>query len=213
MIISVAIQHNAHPYQKGEASLAARDLLVRLLRHHGIACDSPVTLDRDARGRPFFASEELRRDIDFNLSHTEKTVAVAIAIREAGEDTPRIGIDVEIPHPRIRKKQLAARFFAENEIRLLDESDDEEATFLSLWTRKEAYLKYLGTGLAGEMQTTDTTDPSALAVTLLTYPLTESGEMLSLCLKEGVTPPKAEDFLVHLDSPETSSCKTRPPVV
>ena len=201
MIISVAIQHSAQPYNKGEASAKARAMLADLLQNSGIDCDSPVVLQKDDRGRPFFASEALRHDVDFNLSHTEKTVAVAIAIREAGEDAPRVGIDVEMPHPRIRKKQLAARFFAENEIRLLDESNDEERAFLSIWTRKEAYLKYLGTGLAGEMQTADTTEPSALTVTLLTYPLTESGEMLSLCMKAGVTPPKIEDFLFSKENP------------
>ena len=210
MKISVALLHVDSPFARGEASRAARAILADLLRKNGIPCDA-ADLDRDERGRPYFTDPALHREIDFNLSHTDKTVAVAIAIRENEGETPRVGIDVEVPHPRIRKKQLAARFFSKNEIALLDESADEEAAFLSIWTRKEAYLKYRGTGLAGEMQTADTTLPSSLSVTLLTYPL--RGMALSLCLSEGVAPPRAEDFLVYSEIPETPSCKTDPTVV
>lgn len=201
MIISVALRHVEASLSRAEASRVSRELLEALLHRNGITIDTPFEMERDEHGRPFPKNPSLCALLDFNVSHTKNTVAVALSIRESEKETPRIGIDVESPHPHIRKKQLAERFFSENEIALLNESADEESTFLSIWTRKEAYLKYRGTGLAGQMQSADTTNPASLSVTLETYPLSYGDAILSLCLSEGVIPPKSSDFLLIQENP------------
>ena len=201
MIISIALYHIDSSLPRAEASRVSRELLKALLQKNSITFDSPLELERDDHGRPFPKDPSLRHLFDFNVSHAGNTVAVALAVREKDGESPRIGIDVEIPHPRIRKLSLAERFFTENEQLLLRSSTHLDEDFLRIWTRKEAYLKYLGTGLAGQMQSADTTCPTTLSVTLETYPLTGADAMLSLCLPEGVPPPKAEDFLVFREIP------------
>ena len=201
MTISVALYHVESPIPRVEARRLSRELLEALLRKKGITFSSPLEIERDEHGRPFPKDPYLRSLLDLNVSHTENTIAVALAVREKDGEAPRIGIDVEIPHPRIRKLSLAERFFTENEQILLRSSMHLDEDFLHIWTRKEAYLKYLGTGLAGQMQSADTTCPASLSVTLETYPLTGTDAMLSLCLPEGVSPPKVEDFLVFREIP------------
>jgi len=96
-----------------------------------------------AEGRPFLAPVFERTGLSFNLSHTEGLVAMAVC-RHA-----RVGIDVE----KMDRAPLdvAERYFSAAEIAQLRALPAEEQSrhFLRLWTLKEAYLKAIGTGLAG----------------------------------------------------------------
>ena len=61
-----------------------------------------------------------------------------------------VGVDVELIH-RVRDYQgLAERFFAPEEIRRLStlQVQERELAFLRCWTRKEAILKAVGSGLS-----------------------------------------------------------------
>lgn len=83
-------------------------------------------------------------DLRFNLSHAGDTAALAIARgREVGVDVERVRGDIEFD-------QLAEHFFSERErltLRALPGGRKPEA-FFNCWTRKEAYLKATGAGLA-----------------------------------------------------------------
>ncbi len=89
-------------------------------------------------GKPQFAN------IDswyFNKSHSRDRVVVATS------DNP-VGVDIEkISGARMN---VANRYFSAREINMLEASYPEhrDQLFYQLWTAREAYLKYLGTGIS-----------------------------------------------------------------
>ena len=96
-----------------------------------------------AEGRPSLAPPFEHTGLHFNIAHTEGVVAMAVC-RHA-----RVGVDVE----KIDRAPLAVaeRFFSAAEtaeLRALP-GDAQPRRFMRLWTLKEAYLKAIGTGLAG----------------------------------------------------------------
>jgi 4'-phosphopantetheinyl transferase len=124
----------------GKNEKAARLSLSALsLLHRAGAVD---TLTYDDNGRPYF--EE--RTCDFSITHTQNHVFCAIL---DGEDSSaHVGIDAEdINRPDLSNlDEMASRWFSQNEQKVFLASPTKE-TFLSIWTRKEAYVKYLGEGL------------------------------------------------------------------
>lgn len=100
------------------------------------------TLSYDENGRPYF--EE--RTCDFSITHTQNHVFCALT---DGEDSSiRIGIDAEdLGRPDFSNlDEMTARWFSESEQKVFLASPTKE-TFLRIWTRKEAYSKYIGEGL------------------------------------------------------------------
>jgi 4'-phosphopantetheinyl transferase len=82
--------------------------------------------------------------MSFNVSHSHGCAAFAIARgREVGIDLEWIRADIEVG-------QIAKRFFSEREkATLLALPDDQKKrAFFACWTRKEAYVKARGEGLA-----------------------------------------------------------------
>ena len=82
--------------------------------------------------------------IQFNLSHTQNVALLAVT------HDKEVGIDIEHIDRKTDWKGISQRFFRESEqnaLFSLKESQQEHA-FYSLWTRKEAYMKVLGTGLS-----------------------------------------------------------------
>lgn len=96
-----------------------------------------------AEGRPTLAPPFDRTGLHFNLAHTEGLVAMAVC-RHA-----LVGVDVE----KLGRAPLAVvdRYFSAAEagqLRALP-PEAQPRRFVQLWTLKEAYLKAVGTGLAG----------------------------------------------------------------
>ncbi|WP_244417578.1 4'-phosphopantetheinyl transferase family protein [Streptomyces hygroscopicus] len=101
----------------------------------------PCTVCGRPHGKPVVVTAD-ESPLHFSLSHSGAMVAVAVATAPVGADvqvTPRPGtVEACIPflHPRERE-ELAAM-----------PQEERRSTFGRLWTRKEAYLKGLGTGLS-----------------------------------------------------------------
>lgn len=79
----------------------------------------------------------------FNLSHSGDRALVGLADRD-------LGVDLEEVRPNVEFRRLAVRFFSAPEREALEAVPDAELprAFFRLWTRKEAYLKACGKGLA-----------------------------------------------------------------
>lgn len=91
-------------------------------------------------GKPYFKDYP----IQFNLSHSGQYVFCGTSAQE-------IGVDIQELRGG-RELQLARRYFSPGEYQALESCKDREGRkrlFFSMWTRKEAYGKMTGQGLAG----------------------------------------------------------------
>lgn len=96
-------------------------------------------------GKPYLTSG----GVHFSVSHSGRCAAIAV-------DSAEIGIDVEkLPDKDYLK--LARRYYHPNELACVEDADDPSRAFTRVWTRKEAYLKQRGTGIATDLSAFDTT--------------------------------------------------------
>ena len=102
----------------------------------------PIVID--GRGKPAL---DLPGAPFFNLSHTNALALVAVT-RAAP-----VGVDVENIRPAPRLDDLAARFFASGETASLRGLPDAQRldAFYACWTRKEAFVKAEGSGIANAL--------------------------------------------------------------
>lgn len=120
------------------STLKTYEMLMPMLREAG--CPNPkAEWQYTAEGKPYIAGGPC-----FSLSHCQKGIAVAI-------DNSPIGIDIE--QIRSYDASLAERTMNEREMAEIAASDDPAHAFIRLWTRKEAYLKWKGTGITEDLKT------------------------------------------------------------
>lgn len=132
--LSDKIRHISSATRRRER-VAARHLLAEGLRQMGLYREFP-DVEYDNNGKPFLANYN---GIHFNLSHCREYVAVAI------DSCSPVGIDVE--SRRRVSPSLVKRVCSEAEQKMIATAADPDMEFLRLWTRKEAWLKYTGTGI------------------------------------------------------------------
>jgi 4'-phosphopantetheinyl transferase len=95
------------------------------------------------RGKPALVSGP-QQPLKFNVSHSGELALYAIAWRR------ELGVDIEQIRTDIEFEQIAKRFFSQNEYSTLHAlpSTLKAIGFFNCWTRKEAYIKARGEGLA-----------------------------------------------------------------
>lgn len=126
--------------ERQRSFLLSRLLLRKLLRPH--LPSSSLIFKRAGSGRLFL---EDAQDWSFSLSHSSGGIA-AIAC------TMPCGIDIEQPR-KAAFENIASRYFASAEQAAIQAVSPEQRStlFFRLWTLKEASVKALGAGLAGNM--------------------------------------------------------------
>ncbi len=130
-----------HQERDGRRSGSARAILRGLLGAYLGVPPGVVPLGRDASGKPRLLGGA--QPLEFNLSHSSGRALYAFA-----RGTP-LGVDLEgpeaaPPEPRL----LAAAYFHPDEVARLGAGPGATQRFLALWTRKEAFGKARGDGLA-----------------------------------------------------------------
>jgi 4'-phosphopantetheinyl transferase len=109
----------------------------------GLAGADPMdlALETGADGKPRLGGDTRIR---FNLSHSGALWACAVALHR------EVGLDLEEIRPGREVERLAERTFAPAETAAIRELPESEraAAFHRCWTRKEAYLKARGFGIA-----------------------------------------------------------------
>ncbi len=96
------------------------------------------------QGKPALAQPFAGSGLQFNLAHSDELALLAVT--RAGP----IGVDVERVRPLKDAEDLVERFFSkrENDLFRTLAPDQKPAAFFNLWTRKEAWLKATGEGIA-----------------------------------------------------------------
>lgn len=126
--------------------IVGRGLLRTILGRYLGLRSSQLQFCYGPRGKPALAEtvSESKAKLYFNLAH-----AAGLALYAVTNDR-EIGVDLEQIHPIADMDQIAERFFSAQEsaaLRALPPEQRQEA-FFNCWTRKEAYLKASGEGLA-----------------------------------------------------------------
>ena len=111
-------------------------MLSDLLKPLGI---TDLEMSRNEHGKPYLTRYP---DIHFNLSHCKNGIAVIVA------PSP-VGIDIECF--RRVDDTLMRRTMNQEELETIYHSENPAATFIALWTQKEAVLKLRGTGIVDNL--------------------------------------------------------------
>jgi 4'-phosphopantetheinyl transferase len=124
--------------------VAAHGWLRRLLGGYLAIPAAEVEFQFGVRAKPALDGSGICSNLQFNMSHCEAVALVAVAY-----GTP-VGIDLERVRPLQDADDLVERFFSKREnpeFKLLAE-EHKPMAFFNLWTRKEAWLKASGEGIA-----------------------------------------------------------------
>jgi 4'-phosphopantetheinyl transferase len=144
------------------AFVVSRGVLRSLLGRYLGAPPAEIQFAYNARGKPACRCDAGPSPLCFNLSHSGQLALYAVA---RGRE---VGVDVERNRPLSDFRQIAHRYFSEQETQTLRSlpTDQQEQAFFNCWTRKEAYIKGRGEGLSHPLHAFDVTlapgEPAAL---------------------------------------------------
>lgn len=125
-------------------------------------------------GKPYINNSD---DFYFNISHSSDLVVCAIDYNE-------VGVDVEVIQHL--DNDILKRISTEKEYSILKTKENIDEYSICLWTRKEAYLKYLGTGLSEEIQSIDVINNENLDKKVQLYTKVLGEYSLSLCIEKSI---------------------------
>jgi 4'-phosphopantetheinyl transferase len=128
-----------------ERFIISRGLLRILLGAYLDCMPESIQISCTLQGKPFVPASFSSVPLSFNLSHSRDAVLFAMRLRE------QVGIDVEYMRDNLDFTSLAGRFFSVPEYTTISSLSgaQQKAAFYTCWTRKEAFLKATGKGLAG----------------------------------------------------------------
>jgi len=110
-----------------------------------------LNFEAGPQGKPSLARPSRDSWPEFNLSHSQGLAVLAVTLGR------RVGVDLEALRPVPDIERLVARFFSPSErTAFLNVAPERRlSAFFRAWTRKEAYIKAIGTGLATSLESFD----------------------------------------------------------
>lgn len=142
-LLSVDEMKRAERFVRAEdrnAFVSFRSALRRVLSLETGVVPEELELKCDRLGRPSLGHVVADGGrLDFNVSHTGCFLAIVISV------THEVGVDVEKLCHATRTVEIAPAFLTKNEEAMLHGGSSLD--YLRVWTRKEALLKAVGTGL------------------------------------------------------------------
>ena len=123
------------------------ELLVRSQINESLGLGNDrIVFEKQEHGKPYLKGNP---EFYFSLSHTKNAIAAAFSECEVGVDLERVkAIDCRV----------AKRAFSPKEQTHVLSHQNKDLAFYEVWTRKEAYLKWTGTGLSAPLNSFDTYD-------------------------------------------------------
>jgi 4'-phosphopantetheinyl transferase len=143
-ILDQAEQHQANAFKNEQLRKRYVETHARLRILLGDAVNAEprqLRIHKAEHGKPYLADYP---DLAFNLSHTANKMVVAIAYN------CDLGVDIEVCKTRTNLAALVDKCFAEEEKNYWQQLPESEQilAFYRFWTRKEAFVKAIGRGVA-----------------------------------------------------------------
>lgn len=148
---------------KTHAEYFTRNILGQYLN----ADSNSLVICKNEFGKPYLRDYS---NTHYNISHTKGAIVCCVS------DEP-VGIDIE----RVKKinRRIAERFFTQNEQNyIFDDIENQDERFAEIWTKKEAYVKFLGVGIEKNFESVDVLDQSEL------FSFTINNYFISICSNE-----------------------------
>lgn len=144
--ISPAGRSQAPAGRSQDSELLVRNALRDYCTRQGLKPDavwSEVTIDREAKGKPFFRGLSYESGagispVHFSVSHSGSWWGCLMSHEP-------VGFDLEVCREKVDYLKIARRFFTEEEYELVRSGSSD--TFFDIWVRKEAFVKFTGAGL------------------------------------------------------------------
>lgn len=156
--------------------LAGYDLLAEILENEFSIAFKKLIISYNENGKPYF----LNGNIYFNISHSEDYVVCVVS------DKP-IGIDIEKIKAR-NHKLVMNHYFSDLEKRYIDSSVDTLKTYWTIWTLKEAILKFYGDSILNIKNINLSIKKNKIVFTTKQYNLTvdylKNDYVVSICSKD-----------------------------
>jgi len=122
------------------------DLFIRYLACIELKLNNDdLRFSNNAFGKPFLKGFP---KFQYNVSHTKNALVIAVSEKP-------IGVDIE--KFKDSDMKIARRFFHNNEIEYILSSKNQDEAFYEIWTKKEAYIKWVGKGLSMLLKSFDVT--------------------------------------------------------
>lgn len=146
-VLSADEQQRAERFRPGSLRnryITGRGMLRMLLGRYLRTSPASFSLRYQAHGKPELVPPWKVQGVEFNVSHSHE-LAVFAFTRDH-----EIGVDVECIRRMPNAAELLERFFSRNEVRQWQQMPAERQlrAFFQGWTRKEAWLKAVGSGLS-----------------------------------------------------------------
>ena len=124
--------------------IVARGLLRYLLSAYLNKTAEDIVFQCGSQGKPIIADST----VQFNVSHSADRILIGIGYHHP------LGVDVEHLTRTIEIDSISARFFTANEAKQIQALSGaaQRRAFFNVWTRKEALLKTIGSGLSLSLQ-------------------------------------------------------------
>lgn len=124
--------------------IVTRGMLRIILGQYLAARPDQIQFRYGPHGKPYLAETFGNNWLQFNLAHSHELAMYAFT---CGRE---VGIDLEYICPMPDAERIAAPFFSPREISIWQKLPQHQRlrAFFNAWTRKEAYLKAIGEGLA-----------------------------------------------------------------
>jgi 4'-phosphopantetheinyl transferase len=128
--------------------LVTRALVRTVLSRYAAVDPAEWVFSTNAYGRPEIDKAEIdnaeAKELSFNISHTHSMIVLGVTRKRA------LGVDVENFRARNVSMGIADRYFAPQEVTVLNAAPEHEQQyrFFEYWTFKESYIKARGMGLS-----------------------------------------------------------------
>lgn len=189
---------------------AARGAVRAVLAGYAGIPAASLTFRVGPHGKPALDGPAACAGLEFNVSHSGDLALCAVTRVRA------VGVDVEAIRPDFATDEVARRFFAPAEVAALEALPPGERVeaFFACWTRKEAYIKARGTGIALGLDRFEVSlAPNAPAALLVTHDEPAAAErwrLVALAPGEGYAGALVTDGPARVDRWRWSSSSARP---